>query len=85
MSGAEERERRTALIVTTLVKFYVAVELSGAGCPLCGGAAGHDEECPLSLAWSLLSAGQRGEVRRAVRASALAVGRAEEWPDTLTQ
>ena len=85
MSGSEERERRTALIVTTLVKFYAAVESSGAACPLCRGAAEHDEECPLSLAWSLLNAGQRDVVRRAVRAYALSVGRAEEWPDILTQ
>ena len=85
MSGLDERERRTALIVTTLVKFYAAVELSGAACPLCRGAAEHDEECPLSLAWSLLDAGRQGEVRRAVRANALSVGHAEEWPDTLTQ
>ncbi len=85
MSGSEERERRTALIVTTLVKFYATVELSGAACPLCRGASEHDEECPLWLAWSLLSAGQRGEVRRAVRVYALSVGHAEEWPDTLSQ
>jgi hypothetical protein len=42
MQGSEERERRAALIITTLVKFCTAVELSGESCPLCRETAAHD-------------------------------------------
>ena len=83
MLGQKERERRAALIVITLVKFYAAVELSGEACPLCRETAAHDQECPLSLAWSLLNAGQQDQARRGVRAFALSIGLADEWPDTL--
>ena len=85
MFGSEEREQRAALIITTLVKFYVAVELSGADCPLCSEVLTHDGECPLSLAWSLISADQQAEARRNVRAFASGLGRVDEWPDILKQ
>ena len=85
MFGSEERQQRAALIITTLVKFYVAVELSGAECPLCSEAQTHDGECPLALAWSLLSGEQQAAARRSVRALAWGLGRVDEWPDILTQ
>lgn len=85
MFGSEEREQRAALIITTLVKFYVAVELSGADCPLCREPQEHDAECPLLLAWSLLSREQQAEARRGIRALTLGLGHTDEWPDTLTR
>jgi len=85
MFGSEEREQRAVLIITTLVKFYVAVELSGADCPLCNEVQTHDGECPLSIAWSLISEEQQAEARRSVRAFVSGLGRVDEWPDTLTQ
>ena len=85
MFGSEEREQRAVLIITTLVKFYAAVELSGEACPLCRETAAHDQECPLSIAWSLISGEQQAEARRSVRAFASGLGRVDEWPDLLTQ
>jgi hypothetical protein len=81
MLDSEERERRAALVITTLVKFYVLVELSGADCPLCR-AALHDSDCPLPLAWSLLDPEQQEEARRGLRALALDAGLADERTDS---
>ena len=73
MSDSRERDERTALIISNLVKLYVAVELSGEDCPVCRKAQAHDGECPVSLAWSLLSAEQQDEARRLFRALALSL------------
>jgi len=73
MFDSHERNERAALIVTNLAKFYVAVELSGEVCPLCRKASAHDAECPMSLAWSLLSEEQQDDARKSLRALALSI------------
>ena len=78
MSDSWVHDWRAALIITNLVKFYVAVDLSGEACPLCRRARAHDDECPLSLAWSLLSEEQQDEARRSLRALALSIAVVDE-------
>jgi hypothetical protein len=78
MFDSRERDERAALIITNLAKFYVAVELSGEACPLCRKAPAHDGECPVSLAWSLISQEQQDEARRSLRALALSLALADE-------
>ena len=78
MFDSWECDGRTALIITNLVKFYVTVELSGELCPLCREAPAHDAECPVSLAWSLLSQEQREEARKSLRALALSIALVDE-------
>jgi len=83
MFKADERKRRAELIVMTLAKFRVLIELSRETCPLCCEAAVHDPECPISLAWSLLDPERQDEVRRNMRALALSMGSVSEGADTL--
>jgi len=81
MLDAVERTRRAELIIITLAKFRVLLELSAVACPVCRKAAEHDPECPVSLAWSLLDPEQQDEVRRNIRAYALSVGSVNEVAD----
>jgi hypothetical protein len=53
------------------------LELSGDNCPVCHKALDHDSECPLTLAWSLLSEEQQHDARIAIRALALTIGNDE--------
>ncbi|MGH9902897.1 MAG: hypothetical protein ACRD68_13900, partial [Pyrinomonadaceae bacterium] len=82
MFDADERQRRAGLIIMTLAKVCVALELSGEACPLCRNASAHDGECPASLAWSLLDREQQDVARKSIRALALSMGRVDECPDT---
>ena len=82
MFDSAGRNKRAELIVTTLAKLYVVVELWEEPCPLCRKAPAHDPECPLSLAWSLLDTQQQEEARRNIRALALSMGAVVECADT---
>jgi hypothetical protein len=77
MFESEEQKKRAELIITLLAKLYVVLELSGDDCPVCHKALDHDSECPLTLAWSLLSEEQQHDARIAIRALALTIGNDE--------
>jgi len=74
MLETDEQKKRAELIITLLAKLYVVLELSVDMCPVCHRAFGHDSECPISLAWSLLTEEQQNEARTAIRALALSIG-----------
>jgi hypothetical protein len=83
MFESEEQKKRAELIITLLAKLYVVLELSGDDCPVCHKALVHDSECPISLAWSLLSADQQHDARTAIRALALTIGNDESLADQM--
>ena len=74
MFESEEQKKRVELIITLLAKLYVVLELSVDNCPVCHKAMTHDSECPISLAWTLLTADQQRDARTAIRALALSIG-----------
>ena len=74
MFESDEQKKRAELIITLLAKLYVVLELSVDTCPVCHKALSHDSECPISLAWSLLSEDQQRDARSAIRALALSIG-----------
>ena len=74
MFDSDEQRNRVELIVTVLAKLYVILELSPDACPVCGKCLTHDDECPISLAWTLLDEAQQDEARMAIRAVALSIG-----------
>lgn len=74
MFESEEQKQRAEVIVMLLAKLYIVLELSPDTCPLCLKPLVHDAECPIFLAWSLLSAKQQDEARSAIRALALSMG-----------
>ena len=74
MFESEEQKKRAELIITLLAKLYVVLELSVDTCPVCHKALSHDFECPISLAWSLLTEEQKRDARTAIRALALSIG-----------
>ena len=77
MLETDEQKRRAELIITLLAKLYVVLELSGDACPVCHKALAHDSECPIALAWSLLTEEQKHDARIAIRALALTIGHEE--------
>jgi len=77
MFDSDEQKKRAELIITLLAKLYVVLELSGDNCPVCHKARAHDSECPIALAWSLLSDEQQHDARIAIRALALTIGNDE--------
>lgn len=83
MFESDEQRKRAELIVTLLAKLYVVLELSGDNCPVCHRAQAHDGECPISLAWSLLSANEQHEARTTIRTLALTIGAEESHLDEL--
>ena len=83
MFETEEQRKRAELIITLLAKLYVVLELSVDNCPVCHKALSHDSECPLSLAWSLLSQDQQRDARTAIRALALSIGADESVSDPM--
>lgn len=83
MFESEEQKQRAERIVMLLAKLYVLLELSLDTCAVCHKALTHDAECPISLAWSLLSAEQQHDARAAIRALALSIGNDEATSDTL--
>jgi len=83
MFESDEQQRRAELIITLLAKLYVVLELSGDDCPVCHKALDHDVECPISLAWSLLSETEQHDARAAIRALALTIGNDESSGDSM--
>jgi hypothetical protein len=83
MFESEEQKKRVELIITLLAKLYVVLELSVDPCPVCHKALTHDFECPISLAWTLLTADQQRDARSAIRALALSIGTDESLADPM--
>jgi len=83
MFESDEDRKRAELIITLLAKLYVVLELSGDGCPVCHKALTHDAECPISLAWTLLSEEEQREARTTIRTLALTIGTEESHVDGL--
>jgi len=83
MFESEEQKKRAELIITLLAKLYVVLELSVDTCPVCHKALAHDSECPISLAWSLLSEDQQRDARTAIRALALSIGTDDSVADPM--
>lgn len=83
MLETDEQRKRAELIVMLLAKLYVVLELSVDTCPVCHKSPAHDTECPISLAWSLLTEAQQHEARTAIRALALTIGNEELLSDPL--
>jgi hypothetical protein len=83
MFESEEQRKRAELIITLLAKLYVVLELSVDKCPVCHRSLTHDAECPLSLAWSLLTEDQQRDARAAIRALALSIGTDESLADPM--
>ena len=84
MFDSEEQRARTEVIIMTLAKLYVLLELSPDGCPLCHKTLTHDSECPILLAWSILDAPQQHQARAAIRALALSLGCDDSVADPVT-
>lgn len=83
MFESEEQKKRAELIIMLLAKLYVVLELSVDNCPVCHKALAHDSECPIALAWSLLSEEQQRDARNAIRALALSIGSDESLADPM--
>jgi len=83
MFESEEQKKRVELIITLLAKLYVVLELSVDGCPVCHKSLTHDIECPISLAWTLLTEDQQRDARTAIRALALSIGTDESLADPM--
>lgn len=83
MFESEQQQKRVELIITLLAKLYVVLELSVDGCPVCHKALGHDSECPIALAWTLLTEDQQRDARTAIRALALSIGTDESLADPM--
>ena len=83
MFESEEEKQRAERIIMLLAKLYVLLELSLDTCAVCHKALTHDEECPISLAWSLLTPEQQHDARAAIRALALSIGNDEVITDPL--
>jgi hypothetical protein len=83
MFESEEQKKRVELIITLLAKLYVVLELSVDPCPVCHKALTHDFECPISLAWTLLSEDQQRDARTAIRALALSIGTDDSVADPM--
>lgn len=83
MFESDEQKKRAELIIMLLAKLYVVLELSVDNCPVCHKALSHDAECPISLAWTLLSKEQQHDARTAIRALALSIGNDESLADPM--
>jgi hypothetical protein len=83
MFESEEQKKRVELIITLLAKLYVVLELSVDPCPVCHKALTHDFECPISLAWTLLTEDQQRDARTAIRALALSIGTDDSVADPM--
>ena len=83
MFESEEQKKRAELIITLLAKLYVVLELSVDNCPVCHKSLTHDTECPISLAWSLLTENEQRDARSAIRALALSIGTDDSLADPM--
>jgi hypothetical protein len=81
MFESDEQKKRAELIITLLAKLYVVLELSGDDCPVCHRANAHDFECPITLAWSLLTEAEQRDARTTIRTLALTIGAEESHAD----
>jgi hypothetical protein len=82
MFESEEQKKRVEIIITLLAKLYVVLELSVDNCPVCHKPV-HDSECPISLAWTLLTEDQQRDARIAIRALALSIGADDSVADPM--
>jgi hypothetical protein len=83
MFESEEQRKRAELIITLLAKLYVVLELSVDNCPVCHRSLAHDAECPILLAWSLLTEDEQRDARTAIRALALSIGTEDSHADPM--
>ena len=83
MFESEQEKQRAEQIIMLLAKLYVLLELSLDNCSICHKALTHDDECPITLAWSLLTPEQQHDARAAIRALALSIGNEESLSDPL--
>ncbi len=83
MFESEEAKQRAERIILLLAKLYVLLELSLDTCSVCHKGLIHDEECPIALAWTLLTPEQQHDARAAIRALALSIGTDETITDPL--
>ena len=83
MFESEEQKIRVELIITLLAKLDVVLELSIDNCPVCHKALTHDTECPIALAWTLLTEDQQRDARTAIRALALSIGADDTLADPM--
>ena len=83
MFESDEQKKRAELIIMLLAKLYVVLELSVDNCPVCHKALNHDSECPIYLAWSLLTEDQQRDARTAIRALALSIGKDDSLGDPM--
>ena len=83
MFESEQEKQRAEQIIMLLAKLYVLLELSLDTCAVCHKALTHDAECPISLAWTLLTPEQQQNARAAIRALALSIGNEESFSDPL--
>ena len=81
MFESEEQKQRAEVIIMLLAKLYIVLELSPDTCPLCHKPLVHDADCPILLAWSLLSSEQQNAARTAIRALALSIGCDDSFAD----
>ena len=81
MFETDEQRKRAEVIIMLLAKLFVVLELSPDTCPLCHKPLEHDAECPITLAWSMLSPEQQNEARTAIRALALSMGCEDAFAD----
>ena len=83
MFESSQEKQRAERIIMLLAKLYVLLELSLDTCAVCHKALTHDEECPIALAWTMLTPEQQHEARTAIRALALSIGNDETIVDPL--
>lgn len=81
MFESEKEKQRAEQIIMLLAKLYVLLELSLDTCSVCHKALTHDDECPIALAWTLLTPQQQHDARTAIRALALSIGNDEALSD----
>lgn len=81
MFESEKEKQRAEQIIMLLAKLYLLLELSLDTCSVCHKALTHDDECPIALAWSLLTPEQQHDARSAIRALALSIGNEEPFSD----
>ena len=83
MFESEKEKQRAEQIIMLLAKLYVLLELSLDTCAVCHKALTHDHECPIALAWSLLTPEEQHDARTAIRALALSIGNDESLSDPM--
>ena len=83
MFESEKEKQRAQQIIMLLAKLYVLLELSLDTCAVCHKALTHDDECPIALAWTLLTPEQQHDARAAIRALALSIGADDTLADPM--